>query len=65
MTPKTYGEYLRSRQAATYCGIALGTLRSWVRQRIVPARQVTARCWLFRKSELDAALDRFKSGMMI
>jgi hypothetical protein len=52
--------YLRPAAAAKYMGITVRTLSNWVRARMVAQIKPSNRVSLFRISDLDAALDRFR-----
>ena len=52
--------YMRRSSAADYCGVSERTLSTWQRQRIIPFVKMGRKCVLFRRSDLDKALDRFK-----
>ena len=54
--------YLKLRQAATRCGIQPRTLRQWAAKRIVPVIRPTRRTLLFCVEDVDAALNRFRTG---
>jgi hypothetical protein len=54
--------YLRPAAAAKYMGITVRTLSNWVRARMVAQIKPSNRISLFRISDLDAALDRFRSA---
>ena len=51
--------YIRKKQAAELLGIALRTLTNWERQKVVPFRKI-GRLVLFKKSEIDRALNSFR-----
>lgn len=52
--------YLRPAAAAQYMGITVRTLSNWVRARMVAQIKPSNRVCLFRISDLDAALNRFR-----
>jgi len=52
--------YLRSAAAAKYLGVSVRTLTNWVQARMVAQIKPSNRVSLFRISDLDAALDRFR-----
>jgi hypothetical protein len=54
--------YLRPAAAAKYMGITVRTLSNWVRARMVAQIKPSNRISLFRISDLDAALNRFRSA---
>ena len=54
--------YLRSAAAAKYMGVSVRTLTNWVQARIVAQIKPSNRVSLFRISDLDAALNRFRSS---
>ena len=61
LTP-TAPAYLRAPEAAQYLNISLRTLRGWERRGIVRVIKPTRRCNLYRRTDLDAAMDRFAIG---
>lgn len=52
--------YLRRREAARYLGISIYTLRDLQRRRMIPFIKLGSRLVLFRKQDLDKALDRYR-----
>lgn len=52
--------YLRPAAAAKYVGVTVRTLSNWVKARMVAQIKPSNRVCLFRISDLDAALDRFR-----
>lgn len=52
----------RLETTAAHYGIAPRTLRQWAARRLVPCYRPTKRCMLFRWSECDAALAKFRTG---
>ncbi len=52
--------YLRRASAARYCGISLRTLGEFQRRRILPYVRLGRRCILFKREDLDRALERFR-----
>ena len=52
--------YLRPPPAARYCGISVRHLANLTAQRVVPSILLGKRCRLYRISDLDAALARFR-----
>lgn len=52
--------YLRPPPAARYCGISLRHLANLTAQRVVPSILLGKRCRLYKISDLDAALSRFR-----
>lgn len=59
MKPSNGVGYLRRAEAARYLGISLRTLSVWQRRRIIPVVKVGKRCVLFRREDLDRAMERF------
>lgn len=51
--------YLRREDAARYLGIAPRTLSTWQKRRLIPYIKVSHRVCLFKREDLDKALDRF------
>lgn len=54
--------YLRSAAAAKYMNVSVRTLTNWVQARIVAQIKPSERVSLFRITDLDAALNRFRSS---
>jgi excisionase family DNA binding protein len=52
--------YFRRASAARYCGISLRTLGEFQRRRILPYVRLGRRCILFKREDLDRALERFR-----
>jgi hypothetical protein len=52
--------YLRPVAAAKYLGVSVRTLSNWVNARMVAQIKPSNRVCLFRISDLDAALNRFR-----
>lgn len=52
--------YLRRREAAKYCAISLGTFDACVRRKIFAAIRPSPRVVLFRRADLDRALERYR-----
>jgi len=59
---KTLSEegYLRRPSAAGYCNVSQRTISDWQKRRIIPFVKMGRKCVLFKRADLDAALDRFK-----
>jgi hypothetical protein len=51
-------EWLRKGDAAKYCGVSVRTMSDWQRLRLVRFSKPSRRVCLFRRSDLDRALDR-------
>ena len=54
--------YLRTKQASEYLSVSPRTIRQWTAHRILSAYRPTKRMVLFRKTDLDAAMERFRTG---
>ncbi len=52
--------YMRKAAAAKYLGISVRTLSKWMVERIVAFSKVSRRACLFRRADLDAAMDRYR-----
>jgi excisionase family DNA binding protein len=52
--------YFRPSDAARYLSISLRTLRDWQHRRVIPFCRMGKRCILFKLSDLDAAITRFR-----
>lgn len=55
-TPTT--EYLRREAAAKYLSVAPRTISLWQANGVIPYVRAGRRCVLFKRSDLDAAMDR-------
>lgn len=54
--------FTRLGETAAHLAIAPRTLRDWVRRGIVPCYHPTRRLLLFKLSEVETALLRFRTG---
>jgi len=54
--------YLRKGDAAKYLGISIRTLSDWERKRVVPFFKMSHRMVLFKRSDLDDAMNRFRAA---
>ena len=52
--------YLRRAQAARYLSISLRTLADLQQKRIIPFSKIGSRTVLFKLTDLDAAIDRWR-----
>lgn len=52
--------YLRRPSAADYCNVSPRTISDWQKRRIIPFFKLGRKCVMFKRADLDAALDRFK-----
>ena len=53
-------DYLRGQaEAARYARVSPRTISEWQRRGIIPFAKIGAKCVLFRRSEIDKALERF------
>ncbi len=52
--------YLRPREAARYIPVSERTLRDWTARGIIPHYKVSHKVVLFRVSDLDRAMTRFR-----
>ena len=52
--------YLRRGEAAKYLQVAPRTLATWIARGHIPYIQVSSRFMLFRKTDLDRTMERFK-----
>jgi len=51
--------YLRREDAARYLNVSTRTVSDWQRRRIIAHVRVAPKCVLFKRSDLDAAMQRF------
>lgn len=54
--------YMRKEEAAHYLGVSVRTLSDWMKKRIVPYIKLSHRVCLFRRSDLDVALNQFRTA---
>lgn len=52
--------YIRRKEAAKYLGVTVRCLTKWQARRIIPYHKVSRRCCLYRKPDLDKAMNRFR-----
>ena len=53
-------EYLRRQEAARYLSISPRTLSEWQQRRIIPYIKAGRRCVLYKRSDLDEAMGKFR-----
>ena len=51
--------YIRRDEAARYLGVSLRTLGEWQQRKLIPYIKISHRVCLFRKADLDRALEKF------
>ena len=51
--------YMRRDEAAKYLGVSPRTVSDWQRRRIIPHTKVARKCVLFKRADLDRAMDKF------
>jgi len=51
--------YLRRDEAAAYLSVSPRTISEWQRQRVISYTKPRPKCVLFKRSDLDAAMQRF------
>ncbi len=54
--------YLRRLEAAKYLEVSPRTLARWIVRGHIPYIQIGSRLMLFRRSDLDKAMERFKAS---
>jgi excisionase family DNA binding protein len=52
--------YLRTSEAARYLSVSARTIRDWQSRRMIPFMRMGRKVILFKRSDLDRALDRFR-----
>ena len=52
--------YMRKAGAAEYMSVSLRTLSNLQRRRLIPFRKISPKIVLFKASDLDKALDKFR-----
>ena len=57
---KTTDGYVRRPSAADYCGVSERTISDWQKRRIISFIKIGRKCVMFKRADLDVALDRFK-----
>lgn len=57
--------YLRRDAAAKYLGVSVRCLSNWQRQRLIPYSKLESRTCLFKISDLDAFVARFRRDSII
>ena len=60
--PKDRPGYLRTAEAAQHLSISERTLADWQRKRMVPFYKMSHRVCLFKMSDLEKALERYRIG---
>jgi len=53
-------QYLRRPGAADYLDVSERTISDWQKRRIIPFIKIGRKCVMFKRADLDVALDRFK-----
>ena len=61
-TNATQGGFTKIKGIAAHLAKSERTIRSWVRRRLLPCYRPTPRTLLFKISECDAAMRKFRSG---
>ncbi len=57
---ETDSDYLRGQsEAARYARVSRRCISDWQARRVIPYLKLGKRCVLFRKSDVDAALERY------
>ncbi len=51
--------FLRREDAAAYLNVSVRTVSEWQRRRIIPYVRMGKKCVLFKRADLDAAMNRF------
>lgn len=54
------GGFLRPAAACQYLGISARCLSQWQARRVIPFVKMGKKCVLFKKADLDSALNRFR-----
>lgn len=52
--------YFRRAGAARYLGVSVRTIGEFQRRHIVPFAKISSRCVLFKREDLDKAIERFR-----
>ena len=59
--PHPESDYLRGQaEAARYARVSPRCISDWQSKRIIPFLKISAKCVLFRKSDIDRALGKFE-----
>jgi excisionase family DNA binding protein len=51
-------EFMRREDAANYLGVSTRTISNWQALRIIPHVKAGKKCVLYKKSEIDAAMEK-------
>jgi len=51
--------FLRREDAAAYLNVSTRTISEWQKRRIIPHVRMGKKCVLFKRADLDAAMNRF------
>lgn len=51
--------FMRRPEAARYLGVSQRTVSDWQSRRIIPCVKAGVKCVLFKRADLDAAMQRF------
>lgn len=54
--------YLRKADAAKYLSVSIRTLTEWMQHRVVPYIKLSHRVCLFKQTDLDSAMARFRTA---
>lgn len=61
LPPATDSDYLRGQEeAARYARVSRRCISEWQSRRVIPFLKLGRKCVLFRKTDLDAALNKFQ-----
>lgn len=57
--------YVRREQAAEYLGVSVRCLANWQKKRYIPFSKIGSRISLFKLSDLDAVVARFRQDSIV
>jgi len=57
--------YVRREEAAKYLGVSVRCLANWQKRRLIPFSKIGSRISLFKLSDLDAVVARFRQDSIV
>jgi len=57
--------YVRREQAAEYLGVSVRCLANWQKKRYIPFSKIGSRISLFKLSDLDSVVARFRQDSIV
>ncbi len=62
MQPKALSGHFTIKEAATYTGLSVSSLRRYVKSKVLPAKRLGLWRYVFEKADLDALAVPFTAG---